>query len=947
MEISAEGGSGDNGGPCRHGHPRLLDTRLCGKKRGLLRPYPVVCHLVDTGAYFTELWKSAVGPRMRARIARALGLSERDAGRELAFWAALHDLGKISPSFQYSISKGDGAGNEHSEHLQQIMADGRYRHGRGGTDNGAGPHSQIAHWTLPGILEQLGYPPGHPDGTVGEGIGHAIGQLLGGHHGCFHPRMEPRQLRHPATFLPQAGKGAWQEQRVRHVRVLRTLITDDGPVPTGILPAELSVVVLGAVMVADWMASSVESIKEIRQSPEDEECCCREVLAQHWRGARRTARRSLRRQALGRCGFAAPAEEKLLGAAGFPDGSVYGPLARQLFAAAGPARAGMLLVSAPAGAHRRRLGLIAASKLGWASEARGIALAVPEELHLEAASGELASWAGMLLKGSGALSRLHPMFFDGDPASACEEIPELSLGSQDLAAAHRWLTRRCRGLLAALGVGLHAQFLPAVLPVPDNAVRLFALSEKVLVVDDARPREPKSYELLCLLVEWLAALGASVVLLTDTLAGAGADRLVQAYRRGARVARGDRRREEGTPPPVELPQQGWLHVDAENDAVTGAAIDPPENSVVHVSSWEVRQRAGHTDPYVDAVHQAGDGGSVLVCCDSVEEAQRTFGALERHRRRHAEPGELRLLHSRFPRHRVHELVAECTAAHRDPTRDGSVLVTTPSFAEHLPFCFDQVVTRVVPLPSLLARVSRGRKLVLLENAEPVGSPMDQALRQRTLQVLRTHGHQLRLPGDGAHLLRRVYDSDNYPAASDDLSAVPQHRLDADADSHEARMRYEGQLIGIPSPANVHGDLYELTRAERGLTEDHLATTMGLEQAYVLVVHLRGANACLDPGGQEPVPLIRKGEKYGRAVADLARYTISVPPAWAPEGGLSTQIDRERFAGIENLKFKYWVEWPWLNRVYPVVLSGTCGLASGLLGSIRLGFTESAGLVRLS
>ncbi|WP_436979148.1 CRISPR-associated endonuclease Cas3'' [Streptomyces sp. enrichment culture] len=947
MEISAEGGLGDGSRLCRHGHPRLLDTRLLGKERSLGRPYPVVCHLVDTGAYFAELWESAVGLRMRARIAGALGLSEHNAVRELAFWAALHDLGKISPSFQHSISKALGAENERSGHFEQFLADGRYQHGRGGTDNGAGPHSQIVHWTLPGMLEQLGYPPGDPDGVVGDRIPHAIGQLLGGHHGVFHPRMEPRQLKHPATFLPQAGKGAWQEQRLRHVRVLRTLITDDGPVPTGILPAELSVIVLGAVMVADWMASEKQAIEEVRQPPEDEECCCSEVLARHWSGAREKARRSLHKQALGRCGFATPTDEELVGAADFPVGSVYGPLARQMFSAAGPARAGMLLVSAPAGPERRGLGLIAASKLGRASEARGIALAVPDEHQLEAASRELASLAGMLLEGSGTLTRLHPMFFDSDPASASEKIPELSLCPQDQASAQQWLTHRRRGLLAALGVGMHAQFLPAILPVPDNAVRLFALSEKVLVVDGVQPQEPLPHQLLCLLVEWVAALGASLVLLTDTLAGASVDRLVQAYRGGARVARGDRCREEGTPPPAELPQPGWLHVDAENGAVTGAAVDLPEDSVVHVSSWHVRQCAGHSAPYVDAVvHRSGDGCSVLVCCDSVEEAQRTFSALERHRRRHAVPGELRLLHSRFPRYRVHELVAECTEAHRNPTRDGSVLVTTPSFAEHLSFGFDRVVTRVVTLPSLLARAVRGRDLVLLEGEEPTGSPMDQALRQRTLQALRTHGRQLQLPRDSAELIRRVYDSDNYLAALDDLSAMRQHRLDAAADGYEATMRYEGELIGVPSPANVHNDLYELTRAEFGLTEDHLATTVGFEQAYVLFVHLRDAYAYLDPEGKERVPFVGFGSKHDSAVAALAQYTIPVPPEWAPEGGISTQIDRERFAAIVNLKHKHWAKRTWLNRVYPVVLSGTGDSASGLLGSIRLGFTNNTGLIRL-
>ncbi|MGW9214468.1 CRISPR-associated endonuclease Cas3'' [Embleya sp. NPDC055664] len=937
METSTEFGLGAENNRCRHGNPRLLDVRLWGKEQGMKPPYPVVCHLVDTGAYFAALWESAVGPRMHARVALALGLSELDAMRELAFWAALHDLGKISPSYQHSVRRG------YPECFEKTFVNRCYQHGTGGTDNRAGPHERITHWTLPGILEQLGYPPGDPQGPVGDRVGHAIGQLLGGHHGVFHPRMERRQLKHPATFLPQAGKGEWPEQRLHHVRVLRTLIAPDVPVPTGTLPAELAVVVLGAVMVADWMASDKESINSVR-CLEDEECCCSEVLEEHWKRAREVARTGIEQRALGRCGFAAPAREKLLSAAGFPAGSVHGRLAQQLLTAAEPAGPGMLLVSAPAGPDRRRLGLVAASRLGRASGARGIALALPEELHLDEASGELASLAGMLLEGSGTLTRLHRMAFDGDPESASEEIPELSFDTpQARAVAQQWLTQRRRGLLAPLGVGAHDQFLPAVLPVPDNAVRLFALSGKVLVVDDVRPQKPRLHQLLCLLVEWLAALGASVVLLTDTLAGASADRLVQAYQRGARLARGARSRQAGACSSAELPQPGWLHVDGQDGAVTKFAIDPPADSVLRVSVSEVHPCPDGADTYVDAVmREVGDSGSILVCCGSEEEAQRTFRALEHLRRRRAMPRELRLLHSRFPRYRVRELVAECTTAHQYPARDDSVLVTTASFAEHLPFRFEWVVTPVVPLPSLLARASRGRHLLLLGSEEQADSPMDRALRQRTVQALRSHGPELLLPDHVEQLIRRVYDSDSYLATLDDVSAVRQRRLDTEAHGHEARLLHDARLTGIPSPADVHDDLYELTRAERGLTEEHLAVTMGFEQAYVLCVHLRGKTAYLDPEGTEKVPFVGlKGRSA--AVAALAEHAISVPPHWAPEGGISAQIGRDRF---DNIKYNHWKTRTWLNHVYPVVLSGTAGDAyTGLLGSMRLELTRT-GLARL-
>ncbi|MFE0268900.1 CRISPR-associated endonuclease Cas3'' [Nocardiopsis alba] len=945
METRTEAGTGDDHVLCRHGRPRLLNTRLWGKERGLKVPYPVVCHLVDTGAYFTELWRSVIGSRTRARIAAALGMSEDDAGRELALWAALHDLGKISPSYQHSLSSDSGVREQYPEHFARLLAGGRYQHGTGGTDNGAGPHNRITHWTLPWTLEQLGYPRIDPDKPVGASLVHAIGQLLGGHHGIFYPRMERPQLEYPATYLPQVGRGEWREQRLHHVRVLRTLITNDGPRPAEMLPAQLSVVVLGAVMTADWMASEKKSIDSVRRL-EDEECCCSEALAQHWHRARKEAETRVRQRGLERCEFAAPQRDELLKAAGFLKGSVHDRIARQLLDEKGPARAGLLLVSAPPGRDRISLGLVAASCLGRAAEARGMALALPDELYMEKAAEDLGSLAEKLFMGAGTLIRLHPLHFDGDTEAASELTPELSLSSQDSALAREWLTSRRRGLLAPLGVGVIDQFLPAVLPVPDNAVRLFALSDKVLVVDDVRPQEPRSHQLLCLLVEWLAALGASVVLLTDTLSGASADLLVQAYRRGARAARGSRNREEGTPPSAELPQPGWLHVDGSDGTVTPSPTDVPKDPVREISWREVRTRSGDADAYVDAVlNSAGDSGSTLVCCDSVEQAQRTFHALQRRRRLSPELGEIRLLHPRFPWERVQELVTECGAAHASPAWDGSVLVATPSFAEHLPWAFERVITSWVPLPSLSARISRGRNAVLLDAVERPGSPMEQALRERTAQVLRSHGPRLRLPWETAGLVRQVYD---------DVSALRQSLQAASADGYEARLRYDARHTGIPSPVNVHGDLYELTRAERGFTDRYLAATMGFERAYVLCVHLRGTTAFLDPEGTKEVPFVVSKKRSKRSpaaaseercrppVAELARHVIPIPAEWAPTGGISAQIGRGRF---KNIKFRNWEERAWLNHVYPVVLSGANDSTTGLLGDMRLDLTD-AGLVRL-
>jgi len=79
-----------------------VDLGLWGKSAGLPHgvTYPVVCHLLDTAAVALMLWERFVPGGLRARIAAGLGVTEGDAGRLIGFWAGLHDIGKVVPSFQ-------------------------------------------------------------------------------------------------------------------------------------------------------------------------------------------------------------------------------------------------------------------------------------------------------------------------------------------------------------------------------------------------------------------------------------------------------------------------------------------------------------------------------------------------------------------------------------------------------------------------------------------------------------------------------------------------------------------------------------------------------------------------------------------------------------------------------------------------------------------------------
>ena len=98
--------------------------------------------------------------------------------------------------------------------------------------------------------------------------------------------------------------------------------------------------------------------------------------------------------------------------------------------------------------------------------------------------------------------------------------------------AAEWFTYRKRGLLAPFGVGTVDQVLLAALQTRHVFVRLFGLAHKTVIVDEVHAYDTYMTTLLERLLEWLAALGSSVVLLSATLPRGRRQQLLDAYSRG-------------------------------------------------------------------------------------------------------------------------------------------------------------------------------------------------------------------------------------------------------------------------------------------------------------------------------------------------------------------------------------------------------------------------------
>ncbi|MFD9592084.1 CRISPR-associated helicase Cas3' [Kitasatospora sp. NPDC059973] len=932
------------------------DHRLWGKNAGLPADYPVVCHLLDTAAVAGALWDALLSERVRQRLAEAIGVSLGEARRMVAFWAGLHDIGKITPGFQALVP----------ESFRLLASDPDFTDGAGADAGGEYlAHEAATHWGLVEFLEQCGYPP--VGRVVRKSASHQIAQLLGGHHGCFGKALEARKLQNPSAYQPALGSAAgWREQRLAHAHAVRQATGASG-VPVGALPGWAAVVVTGLVVVADWLASQADVI--VQRIPSDGWVAGEAELEKHFDVAVAAAPGWVRAAGLGRAEFP---EKAFTEQFPFPPNALQTDVAEQLPAlVSGP---GLLLVTAPTGDGKTETALHAASVMARACGASGVYFALPTMATADAMFERVQRFSAENVEGDRALTLLHSMAWLSPQYAAQANLADGSAVLADLEAG-RWLRTGRRGMLAPLANGTVDQALSGVLPMRYGFLRLFGLSDKVLVVDEAHAYGPWMHSLLVRLLEWLGAFGAPVVLLSATLTGRAAASLVNAYRRGAGHME---------PVPVEPSYPGWLFVDAiggevseprEVDSSRARALDVEVRRV----RWDVREDPG--EPASAGGRRAAlrellgrvtdEGGCVLVCCTTVDEAQRTYRDLRSALPvLAARPGGMRLLHSRFPANERQRITTECEAAYGKPADDqaagavraGSVLVATQIVEQSLDLDFDLVVSDLAPLAQLLQRAGRGKRhergrrpawtgevsrprLVVLEPLDgdggvsaprTWGTVYDASLLRRTSLLLgEPENRVIAVPGDVQRLVDAVY-ADDFGDGLEKASQQELERMDAERLASAAAEGQLADLTAVCAPFDVRGDLSVLSDRGLGVTEDLVTTRLGADSGRAVCVYVRdGGEATLDPGSDVPLPGTAAGASMGRDdIASVMRATVPLPGRWLAGRTEENAVprswrDRPMLADLVLLPMRQDGEGRW-----------TCRLGERVLEISKVGISEN-------
>jgi len=633
--------------------------------------HPLCCHMIDTAMVALRLWQYVLPRPLRSQICHQLGLqTEEEAGRWMAFFAGLHDLGKATPSFARLWPEG-----------WRVLTSQKYLAASGSESK---PHYVLSTFLLETLLEELGLP------SVVAG---PVAATVGGHHGHF---PAARELRNADRY---AGKGRWEEAQSHLVRLLAHVMgVDRLPLPRGDLwqANNLLVVLAGLTSVADWIASNRAYFPfaggNVRLPAYPRRARWLAWIALHQLGwfhrPREMANRSF---------------EELFD-------KVPNRLQKQVLAIAprlnGPS---LVLLEYPMGGGKTEAALYLADYLATTADQKGAYFALPTMATSNQMFGRVSQYLtnrfpgttinAQLLHGHAALNAEFELLRAADRRVAGQRqahrrrgVQMAGVGETSAATilAAEWFTYKKRGLLAPYGIGTIDQALLSVLQTKHFFVRLFGLAGKVVILDEVHAYDTYMQTLLARLLTWLAACGTSVVLLSATLPAHTRRSLLAAYAAGRGLS-------DPGEPAAAYPRITWV-TDEEVSAVhiDGAAV----------RSVALRPHAQDDEAWMSALQDAlQEGGCGAVIVNTVTRAQSVYRKLQAY----FPAEELYLFHARYPfddrMAREREVLARFGPGTADrPHR--AVVVATQVIEQSLDLDFDLMVTDLAPVDLVFQRSGR-------------------------------------------------------------------------------------------------------------------------------------------------------------------------------------------------------------------------------------------------
>ncbi|WP_083884225.1 CRISPR-associated helicase/endonuclease Cas3 [Nocardia higoensis] len=628
----------------------------------------LVRHLADSAEVAKLVWDLWLPPHTRRVIAAELAGGESDGQLLLRWLAGVHDIGKLTPAFACQMPA-----------LADAMDAKGLKMPRALGNRNELPHGLAGQISVMDFLVDAGW-------DAATAITYAV--VVGSHHGVPPNTGQAYFARSQRNLL---GSGQWEQSR----RELLEFVTNrigaadrlDAWRTVPLSPAQ-QCLLTAAVIVCDWIASNQDLF------PLDEARVSSEAAPLAWRVL----------------GLPGPWQPAAVGVTGEADGHDF---VRQRFGWPVSVRArplqlecvriaseipepGLMVVEAPMGEGKTEAALAAAEILAQRFGFGGVFVALPTMATSDAMFARVRRWVANLPDTPAT------MFLAHGRAALNPEFTELRRGFDSIGTdcsdshviAHEWFVGK-KGPLANIVVGTIDQVLRTALKSRHVMLRHLAIANKVVVIDEVHAADSYMSTYLCRTLEWLAAYGVPVVLLSATLPPAQRELLTEAYRRG-RGDGGGRVEEVGGYPSITV----WPNPEF------GSEVPPSGRCIAGIGIERIGDDAGGLARQLSEASREL-GGVIGVVCNTVARAQETYDAM-------IEAGfgddEVLLVHSRFVAHhraalesRLRSLLGPPGEAQR-PHR--FVVVGTQVIEQSLDIDLDLLITDLAPMDLLLQRIGR-------------------------------------------------------------------------------------------------------------------------------------------------------------------------------------------------------------------------------------------------
>lgn len=700
----------------------------------LTRFHPVLCHMLDVGAVAQALWREVLTRQARRQLAKSFAMPEVAVEFWLAFLIALHDLGKAAPVFQL-IHKARPLHHLYCE-LPSCPPN----------DPPAVYHQWITAVELPRIL------PIHFG--MGTEMAERFGIILGGHHGSF-PRsgdLSPMGEVEFGDCDERVGVGGWVSARdlltltaadVMLGDARRYVPADDGSALSVVRDNAAALLLAGYTTIADWVGSDENFFPFAVNVGADGEfttaCFAHLDAHDYFEDAQKKARRALERA--GWLGWRKPGAgtsfARLFAHITAPDDFRTNNLQDTVEKLAGKIQTPCLvIIEAPMGEGKTEAAMYLADVWNADHDRRGCYFALPSQ----ATSNQMYRRVKEFLEARFPGTRITYHLAHGHAALNSEAAPPVepeNVGTDDAkaresaaVAAAEWFAKPKRALLAPYGVGTVDQALFAVLQTRHYFVRHFGLAHKAIIVDEVHAYDAYTTGLLKMLLRWLAALDAPIVLLSATLPAARRAELLKAYAEGRKAAT-EVKQVIAALPKVKYPRVTYLSASGSDVVPVVASGKGKTLKVEWVTGCSTGYDPGEEFTLGSQLRDALEhGGCATLICNTVDRAQDVYRALGDYFTGDADDGlpVLDLFHARFRQKERADIERRVLSRFGKPEKDArraaedadeddesvppvrrphrAVLVATQVIEQSLDLDFDLMVSDFAPIDLLLQRSGR-------------------------------------------------------------------------------------------------------------------------------------------------------------------------------------------------------------------------------------------------